>query len=358
MTARDTYIPLRKQIDAWAYEAGFSAVGVTDLDLSSASFQLHEQLNQSYQAQMHWMADRIELRENPPMLLPGAVRAICFRMNYLPADTQPLAILDNPDKAYISRYALGRDYHKLIRRRLADIATKIQSWCEQELQQRPFVDSAPVMEKPLAAKAGLGWMGKNTLLLQRDEGSWFFLGEILTSLELPLDEIVIANECGKCKACMTCCPTDAFPQPYVLDARRCISWLTIENDGAIAEEFRKPMGNRIFGCDDCQLVCPWNRNPAVTRESAFKPRHGLEQADLVELFNWNRSDFESRTAGSPIRRAGYEGWQRNLAVALGNGSTTVASLSALRNWQGDSPLVREHIEWALNQLKADIRRDR
>jgi epoxyqueuosine reductase len=303
---------------------------------------------------MTWIGDRFELRKNPQELLPGAMRAICFRMNYLQDHTQPLKILEDPNKAYVSRYALGRDYHKLMRRKLAKIAEKIQHWSEQELHQRPFVDSAPVLEKPLAYKAGLGWVGKNTLLLTREGGSWFFLGEILTSLELPVDEQQESDECGKCKACMTCCPTDAFPEPYVLDARKCISYLTIEYDGPIPMELRKPMGNRVFGCDDCQLVCPWNREAAITKEDHFTPRHQLESSDLVEIFQWTEAEFEEKTAGSPIRRAGYEQWQRNLAIGLGNGPATSETVSALKNYQGSSSLVKEHIEWAINQLEAQL----
>ncbi|MBT5332262.1 MAG: tRNA epoxyqueuosine(34) reductase QueG, partial [Porticoccaceae bacterium] len=318
----------------WAVDEGFAKVGVTDLELGEASDNLRDWLANNYQGEMNWIGDRLELRENPQSLLPGAARAICFRMNYFQDHTQPLKILEDGDKAYISRYALGRDYHKLIRRKLAKIARKIQDWSEQELQQRPFVDSAPVLEKPLGHKAGLGWVGKNTLLLTREGGSWFFLGEILTSLELPVDENRESDECGKCKACMTCCPTDAFPEPYVLDARKCISYLTIEYDGSIPLELRKPMGNRVFGCDDCQLVCPWNRDAAISREDHFSPRHQLEDSELIEIFKWSKAEFEEKTAGSPIRRAGYEQWQRNLAIGLGNGSPTSEAINTLKNYQG------------------------
>lgn len=349
-----TLSDLRVEIDNWAEEEGFAKVGVTDLELGEASDNLRDWLAKNYQGEMNWIADRLELRENPESLLPGAVRAICFRMNYFQDHTQPLKILEDGDKAYVSRYALGRDYHKLIRKKLAKIAGKIQGWSEQELQQRPFVDSAPILEKPLGHKAGLGWVGKNTLLLTREGGSWFFLGEILTSLELPLDENRESDECGKCKACMTCCPTDAFPEPYVLDARKCISYLTIEYDGSIPLELRKPMGNRVFGCDDCQLVCPWNRDAAISKEDHFSPRHQLEDSELIEIFKWSESEFEEKTAGSPIRRAGYEQWQRNLAVGLGNGSATSEAINTLKNYQGSSALVREHIEWAISQLKSQL----
>ena len=349
-----TLSDLRVEINNWAVDEGFAKVGVTDLELGEASDNLRDWLANNYQGEMNWIGDRLELRENPQSLLPGAARAICFRMNYFQDHTQPLKILEDGDKAYISRYALGRDYHKLIRRKLAKIARKIQDWSEQELQQRPFVDSAPVLEKPLGHKAGLGWVGKNTLLLTREGGSWFFLGEILTSLELPVDENRESDECGKCKACMTCCPTDAFPEPYVLDARKCISYLTIEYDGSIPLELRKPMGNRVFGCDDCQLVCPWNRDAAISREDHFSPRHQLEDSELIEIFKWSKAEFEEKTAGSPIRRAGYEQWQRNLAIGLGNGSPTSEAINTLKNYQGSSALVREHIEWAISQLESQL----
>lgn len=349
-----TLSDLRVEINNWAIDEGFAKVGVTDLELGEASDNLRDWLANNYQGEMNWIGDRLELRENPQSLLPGAARAICFRMNYFQDHTQPLKILEDGDKAYISRYALGRDYHKLIRRKLAKIARKIQDWSEQELQQRPFVDSAPVLEKPLGHKAGLGWVGKNTLLLTREGGSWFFLGEILTSLELPVDENRESDECGKCKACMTCCPTDAFPEPYVLDARKCISYLTIEYDGSIPLELRKPMGNRVFGCDDCQLVCPWNRDVAISREDHFSPRHQLEDSELIEIFRWSEAEFEEKTAGSPIRRAGYEQWQRNLAIGLGNGSPTSEAINTLKNYQGSSALVREHIEWAISQLESQL----
>lgn len=341
---------LRGKIDEWASAEGFAKAGVTDLELGQANQHLRNWLSQKYQADMNWIEDRLELRENPQSLVPGALRAICFRMDYLQDKVQPLQILEDPSKAYVSRYALGRDYHKLIRKKLARIAGQIQVWADRELEQRPFVDSAPVMEKPLGHKAGLGWIGKNTLLLSQEGGSWFFLGEILTSLELPVDSHKEEDQCGKCKACMTCCPTDAFPEPYVLDARKCISYLTIENTGPIPLDLRKPMGNRVFGCDDCQLVCPWNRDVSLSTNDHFTPRHQLENSDLVEIFNWDQHSFEEKTAGSPIRRAGFEQWQRNLAVGLGNGPASTEAIKALQRTRDHSPLVREHIEWALNQL--------
>ena len=344
---------LRSKIDLWAMDEGFSKAGVTDLELDQATNHLRHWLSKNYQADMNWIEDRLDLRENPSQLVPGALRAICFRMDYLQDKAQPLEILNNPNKAYISRYALGRDYHKVIRKKLARIAVKIQDWADKELQQRPFVDSAPILEKPLGHKAGLGWIGKNTLLLSQEGGSWFFLGEILTSLELPIDMEKEENQCGKCKACMTCCPTDAFPEPYILDANRCISYLTIENSGTIPLELREPMGNRVFGCDDCQLVCPWNRDASLSTNANFSPRHQLEDSDFIELFTWNRSEFEEKTAGSPIRRAGFDQWQRNLAVGLGNGEKSSEAIHALQNCDNPSAIVREHIEWAINKLGND-----
>ncbi|MEL7398992.1 MAG: tRNA epoxyqueuosine(34) reductase QueG, partial [Pseudomonadota bacterium] len=249
-------------IEQWAQELGFQQVGITDTDLSAEEPRLKEWLDKGYQADMDWMADHGDKRSRPHELLPGTLRVISLRMNYLPTDTDPIRILKSPDKAYISRYTLGRDYHKLVRKRLSKLAQKIQQQATQfytdaDIQQRPFVDSAPVLERPLAAKAGLGWIGKHTLLLNEEAGSWFFLGEILTNIPLPITARAVANQCNDCQACLKVCPTDAFPRPYQLDARRCISYLTIENKGPIPLEFREPIGNRIFGCDDCQIGCPW-----------------------------------------------------------------------------------------------------
>ena len=356
----DALFDLREQLQSWAYELGFQALAITDIHVEDYVHRLNQWLEAGYQADMEWIADRLELRANPELLVEGAVRVISLRMNYQPPDTEPLQILKSPDKAYVSRYALGRDYHKLIRARLAKLAARLQATAMQQsmlaaagpISQRGFVDSAPVLEKPLAEKAGLGWIGKNTLLLNRDAGSWFFLGEIFTSLPLPLDQQSGEDHCGKCKACLTVCPTDAFPQPYVLDASKCISYLTIENRGSIPEDLRAKMGNRIFGCDDCQLICPWNRYAQHSDEADFQPRHGLNDADLVTLFRWSEEEFLNKTAGSAIRRTGYEGWQRNLAVALGNSSAHAESISVLREWKSDSSLVREHVEWALGRLQS------
>lgn len=288
--------------------------------------------------------------------MPGTLRVISVRMDYLPADTDQIQVLKSPEKAYVSRYALGRDYHKLIRKRLSILAKKIEA-AAPGAQQRAFVDSAPVMERPLAEKAGLGWVGKHTLVINAEAGSWFFLGEIMTNLPLPLSQQPQDNQCGDCIACLKVCPTDAFPRPYELDARRCISYLTIENKGPIPEEFREPMGNRVFGCDDCQAICPWNKFARPTQEDDFQPRHGLANSDLLTLFNWNEEQFLSRTEGSAIRRIGYERWLRNLAVGLGNAPSDPNIISALEQRLGTvSDLLDEHLQWALAQQRQPNRR--
>tara|TARA_Y100001973_G_scaffold87801_1_gene132245 strand:- start:439 stop:1266 length:828 start_codon:yes stop_codon:yes gene_type:complete len=270
-------------------------------------------------------------------------------MDYLPTETEMAKRLANPDAAYISRYALGRDYHKLIRRRLQQLAERIEQLIGP-FGYRAFVDSAPVMERALATRSGLGWIGKNTMLINRKAGSYFFLGELYTDLPLPIDAPQQTEHCGKCTACLTACPTDAFVDSHVLDARRCISYLTIELKGAIPEDLRKPMGNRVFGCDDCQLVCPWNRFAKATQETDFTPRHNLDQASLVELFRWDEATFLKRTEGSPVRRIGHERWLRNLAVGLGNATSSINVIEALKQRQTHpSALVREHVDWALAQ---------
>tara|TARA_A100001391_G_scaffold199840_1_gene183504 strand:- start:1746 stop:2573 length:828 start_codon:yes stop_codon:yes gene_type:complete len=270
-------------------------------------------------------------------------------MDYLPTETEMAKRLANPDAAYISRYALGRDYHKLIRRRLQQLAERIEQLIGP-FGYRAFVDSAPVMERALATRSGLGWIGKNTMLINRKAGSYFFLGELYTDLPLPIDAPQQTEHCGKCTACLTACPTDAFVGPHLLDARRCISYLTIELKGAIPEALRKPMGNRVFGCDDCQLVCPWNRFAKATEEADFTPRHNLDQASLVELFRWDEATFLKRTEGSPVRRIGHERWLRNLAIGLGNATSSINVIEALKLRQTHpSALVREHVDWALAQ---------
>ncbi len=341
---------LATDIKTWGLELGFQQIAITDIDLDTAGEKLRRWLDRGYQGGMNWMAEHGEKRWQPSRLLPGTVRIITARMDYLPPDTSLIAVLRNSNKAYISRYALGRDYHRLVRKRLAVLSKKIEARVQGSVIQRPFVDSAPVLEKPLAEKAGQGWMGKHTLILNSRAGSWFFLGEIYTSLPLPIDNSAQANQCGSCSACLSICPTRAFPAPYVLDARRCISYLTIEHSGPIPEGLRPLMGNRVFGCDDCQAVCPWNRFARATDEKDFRPRHGLADADLATLFNWSEEDFSARTAGSPIRRIGYQRWQRNLAVAMGNAADRGSAVQALKSrLPGSSELVREHILWALER---------
>jgi len=341
---------LAAQIKLWGRELGFQQVGITDIDLSLAETRLQQWLADGYQANMAWMSAHGHKRSRPAELEPGTLRVISLRMDYLPADTAAMTVLRDPSKAYLSRYALGRDYHKMIRKRLARLGDQIREAVADSELARPFVDSAPVMEKPLAEKAGLGWQGKHTLIINRKAGSWFFLGEIYTDLPLPIDTPA-SNHCGSCSACIDICPTAAIIGPYKLDAGRCISYLTIENKGPIPTELRPMIGNRVFGCDDCQLVCPWNRFAKHSNEDDFSPRHGLDQASLVELFLWSEEAFLKRSEGSPIRRSGYAGWLRNLAVGLGNGPASKEAIAALQQRKDEVPeMVREHVEWALGRL--------
>ena len=338
-----------QQIRDWAHELGFQAVGITDTQLDDAGKRLNLWLDQGLNADLEYMAAHGSKRYRPDELLPGTQRIIAVRMDYRPEPDEPESVLADDEKAYITRYSLGRDYHKLIRKRLATLS----KWIDEALPghyHRPFVDSAPVLEKPIAVKAGLGWQGKHTLLLHPQAGSWFFLGEIYTSAPLPVDEPWATDHCGSCTACLDVCPTNAFPEPYVLDAARCISYLTIENNGPIPEELRPLMGNRVFGCDDCQLICPFNKFSESTDEPDFQPRHGLDNSTLAELFLWDEETFLKRTEGSAIRRAGYEGWLRNLAVGLGNAPSTIPVVEALRAREDyPSEMVREHVQWALRQ---------
>jgi len=353
------YIQLALDIKDWGRQLGFQQVAITDTDLSETGHQLNDWLAAGHQGEMRWMSEHGEKRYHPEQLLPGTLRVITVRMDYLTDNSNMIATLKDESKAYISRYALGRDYHKLIRNRLTTLTKEIEKAVPGAVVQRPFVDSAPVMEKPLAVKAGLGWMGKHTLVINSQAGSWFFLGEIYTSLPLPVDQSSETDQCGECQACLKVCPTDAFPAPYVLDARRCISYLTIEQKGSIPEEFREPMGNRVFGCDDCQAVCPWNKAASLSDEKDFTPRHNLDNRELAELFLWSEQEFLKKTEGSPIRRVGYEGWLRNLAVGLGNAPTSETVVSALRSREShSSPMVREHVAWALGQHQQQKRRKR
>ena len=342
-------VDLAQQIKQWGQELGFQQIGITDIDLSDHEAMLKQWLAKGYHGTMDYMAAHGNMRSRPDELLPGTIRVISARMDYLPADARIKEQLTDKNAAYISRYALGRDYHKLIRKRLTQLGKKIETESASR-GYRAFVDSAPVLERALAAKAGLGWLGKNTMLINRKAGSYFFLGEILTDLPLPLDEPDDKNHCGRCTACLDVCPTQAFVGEQVLDARRCISYLTIELDGPIPEDLRKGMGNRIFGCDDCQLCCPWNRFSKPTQETDFTPRHPLDNATLLELFAWDEETFLKRTEGNPIRRTGYENWLRNIAVALGNAPSSIEITEALkRRYETATPLVKEHINWALEQ---------
>jgi epoxyqueuosine reductase len=340
-------ITLSNQIKHWGLELGFDQVGITDIDLSEAEQRLEQWLKLGMHGEMDYMARHGLKRSRPTLLVPGTRRVISVRMDYLPEpiDTS-LQSLDDPTRAFISRYSLGRDYHKLLRKRLQWLATRIQQTLG-DFGYRVFVDSAPVLEKALAEKAGLGWIGKHTNLLNRQAGSWFFLGEIYTDLPLAVDSPV-GRHCGDCQACMEICPTRAIIAPYRLDARRCVSYLTIELHGSIPEELRKAIGNRIYGCDDCQQVCPWNRFARLTRIEDFLPRQGLDSIGLCQAFSWDETEFLKRTEGSAIRRLGHARWLRNLAVALGNAPGSAAVRQALSLRCGHpSEMVREHVHWAL-----------
>lgn len=342
---------LAENIKSWGQDLGFQQVGISDVDLSAYEAGLQTWLDKGYQGEMAFMAEHGMKRARPRELLPGTLRVISVRMNYLPPDASFARNLKNKANAYISRYALGRDYHKLLRNRLKKLGQKIQQEV-QALNFRPFVDSAPVLEHAIAEKAGIGWTGKHSLTLNKEAGSWFFLGELFIDLPLPVDKPQ-QDECGSCVACIKICPTQAIVEPYVVDARRCISYLTIEQKGAIPEEFRPLIGNRIYGCDDCQLVCPWNRYGQLTDESDFHPRQQLHQKQLVELFAWDEPTFLKNTEGSAIRRIGFERWQRNIAVAMGNAPYTQEVVQALeRQLPQASELVAEHIRWALQQQSA------
>ncbi len=338
---------LALSIKQWGRELGFQQVGIAGLDLGEHEQHLQRWLDAGYHGEMDYMAAHGSKRSHPEQLVPGTLRVVSLRMDYLPGDTQMAQRLAQPEKAYVSRYALGRDYHKLIRKRVQHLAERIQ----QEIGPfgfRAFVDSAPVLEKAIAQEAGLGWIGKNTLVLNRKAGSYFFLAELFVDLPLPVDEPHASEHCGRCTACLDICPTAAFVGPYVLDARRCISYLTIELKGPIPTELRPLIGNRVFGCDDCQIVCPWNRFARPSGEGDFQPRHQLDNAELAQLFLWDEDRFLSSTEGSPLRRAGYERFLRNLAVGLGNAPSSIPVLEALKARREDpSELVREHVEWAL-----------
>src|SRR5687767_11065906 len=337
---------LSSRIKDWGLELGFQAVGIADADLAAAEPRLMEWLARGWHGEMEYMARHGALRARPAELKPGTLRVISCRMDYLNDESSELPAPSG--LAYIAKYARGRDYHKVLRDRLQKLCDRIAAETGG-FGYRVFTDSAPVMEVELAARAGIGWRGKHTLLLSRDAGSWFFLGEVYCTLPLPVDAPE-KNHCGTCERCIDICPTQAIRGPYQLDARRCISYLTIEHKSAIPEELRPLIGNRVYGCDDCQLVCPWNRFARPTAEGDFRTRNGLDHATLVELFAWSESDFDERLRGSPIRRIGYERWLRNLAVGLGNAPTSLPVVAALRA-RADHPsaLVREHVNWALSR---------
>ncbi|MDA0280244.1 MAG: tRNA epoxyqueuosine(34) reductase QueG [Proteobacteria bacterium] len=341
---------LAADIKNWGVKLGFQEVRITDIDLSKYEHHLEDWIERNYHGAMSYMAENHEKRCHPEQLVPGTIRVVCVRMDYAVDSEDSLDSMKNTGKAYVSRYARGRDYHKLIRKRLQKFARRIQD-VAGPFGYRTFVDSAPVLERALAEKSGMGWIGKNTMLINKQAGSWFFLGELFTDLPLPVDEKV-SDHCGSCSACLDICPTNAFVKPNQLDATRCISYLTIELRTSIPVEFRKPMGNRIYGCDDCQLVCPWNKFSKPTEEKDFTPRHSLDDAQLVDLFGWSEQEFLKRTEGSAIRRIGYDCWLRNIAVALGNTPSSKEIDLALRaRLNNVSDMVNEHIEWALLQHK-------
>lgn len=361
-TTAINYQELAEKIKLWGQELGFSQVGISDIDLSTHEPAFLRWLEQGYHGNMDYMARHGLMRTRPNELVPGTLRVISVRLNYLPQNAQFSKILKDKNLAYISRYALGRDYHKLMRKRLQQLGQKIAQHCES-FNCRPFVDSAPVLERPLAEKAGLGWQGKHTLLLNKDAGSWFFLGELFVDIPLPVSQNEYAtnasqhsddkprnNDCGSCVACIKICPTKAIVEPYVVDARRCISYFTIESPDAIPLELRPLMGNRIYGCDDCQLICPWNKYAKLTELDDFQARENLDHVSLLSLFAWTEEYFLNKLQGSPIRRIGYQSWLRNIAVALGNApydADIVIALNSKLDVAND--LVKEHIAWALAQ---------
>lgn len=347
---------LAAEIKAQALALGFSSVGITRATLKEDAALLETWLARGYHGSMDWMARHGVKRSQPDALVPGTISVVCVTLDYLRADATPMdKVLADGTLAYISRYALGRDYHKVVRGRLRALGR----WIETRIGphgHRVFSDSAPVLEKALARNAGLGFIGKHTNLIHRQRGSWFFLGEIYTDLELPGDTPDPGNACGRCTACLDACPTGAIVAPFTLDARRCISYLTIESHDAIPVELRPLLGNRIYGCDDCQLVCPWNRHAQHSVTQDFAVRHGLDAAALIDLWRWDEATFLARTEGSAMRRVSFQQWRRNLAVALGNAPPTEAAAQALQAArEGAVPMVREHIDWALDCINAQLR---
>jgi epoxyqueuosine reductase len=349
----DIWDQLALQIKDWGREIGFNQIGIADIDLNHTKDHYLEWIKQGFHGEMHYMVKHGSRRYQPAELVPNTIRIITARLNYLPHSHNSETILEDGQKAFISRYALGRDYHKVMRTKLKKLSEKIQKEAYKTLDRsfefRLFTDSAPVMEVELAEKSGLGWRGKHTLLINKEHGSWFFLGEIYINLPLPVDNKV-ENHCGTCTSCIDVCPTKAIVGPYMLDARKCISYLTIEHKSSIPLEFRKQIGNRVYGCDDCQLFCPWNKFGQITKEEDFKVRHGLDDIELVECFLWTEAEFIKYMEGSAILRIGYDQWLRNIAIGLGNAKTSETIVNALKGRLNEaSPLVKEHISWALAQ---------
>ena len=344
------YYQLAQKIKTWGHELGFQHVGISDIDLSDSIPEFLAWLDKGYHGDMQFMAEHGSKRYKPAELLPGTASIVSVRMDYLPPEAKFAKTLGDASQAYVSRYALGRDYHKVIRNKLKKLGQKIaQELNLPDMSFRPFVDSAPVLERPIAEKAGLGWVGKHSLVLSEKAGSWFFLGELFLPLPLPADSKV-EEKCGKCVACINTCPTGAIVEPYLVDSNKCLSYLTIEQKGAIPIEFRQAMGNRIYGCDDCQLICPWNRFADLTQEADFHPRQHLHRVSLLELWHWSEAEFLDKTQGSPIRRIGYPAWMRNIAVALGNSEFSLVTTEALKQKRGViNDMVDVHIDWALAQ---------
>ncbi len=355
MLSTDELQELANKIESWGKALGFQQIGISDTDLNASETRLLNWLDQGFHGEMEWMQRHGSLRTRPQDLIPGTLRIISVRMDYLPpAGRDPYSVLNDPTLAYVSRYALGRDYHKIMRKRLQKLAQKIQAEIGS-FGYRAFVDSAPVQEKALAQKAGLGWAGKHSNIINSHAGSWFFLGELFTDLPLPLSRPA-DNHCGHCQACIDICPTRAIIAPYTVDARLCISYLTIEHSGAIPLELRTAMGNRIYGCDDCQLICPWNRFAQPSLEQDYSVRNDLDAAQLLSLFEWDEENFLKRTEGSPLRRIGYQRWQRNIAVALGNAPADQAIIHALnQKMETASELLQEHLHWSLSQQRQKLR---
>jgi len=342
------YTRLAADIKRWGRELGFAEIGIADTDLSRAEIEHQAWIKKGFHGDMDYMAKHGVKRTRPADLVPNTVRVISARLDYLPPKAKDSwQVMENGEKAFVSRYSLGRDYHKVMRNKLQKLCDKIAE-NTPDFESRVFTDSAPVLEVALAEKAGLGWRGKHTLLINKEHGSWFFLGEIYTNLPLPIDEKA-SNHCGTCSACIDICPTRAIIAPYEVDARRCISYLTIELKGTIPLGFRPLIGNRVYGCDDCQLVCPWNKFAEITTEPDFNVRNGLDDISLVECFNWSEPEFTQKMAGSAIYRIGYMQWLRNIAVGLGNAPSSPEIINALKSRANDSSeLLREHVEWALD----------